>query len=138
MPGSKRSIPAVPVGRTSEIAMKREKNLGNSDLTIVDDHGKYNPGNNNFQKQVLRMAKDWEMIAISEFKATCLKVLEQVRRTGDSVLITRRGEPIALVSPPPPPEKPSSWLGMFQGQGKIVGDIVSPVLAEEAWEVLKK
>ena len=84
------------------------------------------------------MENELEVIAISEFKATCLKVLEQVRRSGDSVLITRRGDPIALISPPPPQEKPSSWLGMFQGQGKIEGDIVSPILDETEWEVLKK
>ena len=107
-------------------------------MTIVDDYGRFVPGNSNLEEQELKMEKDWEVIAISEFKATCLEVLEQVRRTGDSVLITRRGDPIALVSPPPPPDKPSSWLGMFQGQGKIEGDIVAPVLLEEEWEVLKK
>jgi prevent-host-death family protein len=41
-----------------------------------------------------------EEIAISKFKATCLAVLENVRRTGKTVLITRFGEPVARVQLP--------------------------------------
>ena len=41
-----------------------------------------------------------DSLAISEFKATCLKVLDQVRKTGKPVLVTKRGEPLALVVPP--------------------------------------
>ncbi len=84
------------------------------------------------------MKKEVDAIAISEFKATCLKILEQVKTTGEPILVTKRGEPIALVSPPPPPEKPSSWLGMFQDDGEITGDIVSPISKEEDWEALSK
>ena len=77
-------------------------------------------------------------ISISEFKATCLKILDQVKKTGKQVIVTRRGKPIALVSPPPPPDKTDSWIGTFKNQGSITGDIVSPVVAEEEWEVLGK
>ncbi len=34
-----------------------------------------------------------EEIAISKFKATCLAVLERVRKTGQPVLVTRFGQP---------------------------------------------
>lgn len=77
-------------------------------------------------------------ISISEFKATCLKVLDQVKKTGKKVVVTRRGKPIALVSPPPPPDKIDSWVGKFKDQGTITGDIVSPVVDELEWEVLGK
>ena len=79
-----------------------------------------------------------EVVTISKFKATCLALLNKVKRTGQPILVTRRGEPIALVSPPPEPEKPDSWLGMFQSRGKIVGDIVPPILDQTVWEVLKE
>ena len=36
-----------------------------------------------------------EKMAVSEFKATCLAVLQRVKRTGQPVLITRFGEPVA-------------------------------------------
>jgi len=77
-----------------------------------------------------------ETIPISKFKATCLAVLEQVRRTGQPVVVTRRGKPVAQILPPPPSERPGSWLGSFRKTGEIVGDILSPV-AEQDWEVLR-
>ena len=75
-------------------------------------------------------------IPISKFKATCLRLLDNVKKTGNSILVTRKGEPIALVIPPPPP-KTHTWLGCMKGKIKITGDIISPVVDEKEWEVLK-
>jgi len=69
-------------------------------------------------------------------KATCLKVLDNVKKTGKRILVTKKGEPIALVIPPPPPSKEKGWLGCMRGTVKIKGDIVSPVIGEEDWEAL--
>ena len=69
-----------------------------------------------------------EEIAISKFKATCLAVLEQVRRTRKPVLVTRFGEPVAEVVPPPILARPASWLGALKGTARIQGDIVSPAV----------
>ncbi|HXH49817.1 MAG TPA: type II toxin-antitoxin system prevent-host-death family antitoxin [Terriglobia bacterium] len=77
-----------------------------------------------------------EKIAISKFKATCLAVVERVRRTKRPVLITRFGKPVAEVVPPPPAAKPEDWLGSLAGTGRIVGDIVKPASEESDWEVL--
>jgi len=49
-----------------------------------------------------------ETIPISEFRATCFNLLSEVNKTGETILVTRKGEPIALVTPPPPPDKPKS------------------------------
>ena len=38
-------------------------------------------------------------IAISKFKATCLAVLERVRKTGEPILVTRFGHPVAEITP---------------------------------------
>jgi len=78
-----------------------------------------------------------ETIAISKFKATCLAVLERVRRTGRPVLVTRFGKPIAEVVPPPPPVPPARWLGSLQHSARIVGDIVSPATDDQDWNVLR-
>ena len=75
-----------------------------------------------------------ERMAISEFKATCLAVLERVRRTKKPVLITRFGQPVAEVVPPSAPPGPKSWVGSLVGTAKILGDIVSPVGEESDWE----
>ena len=78
-----------------------------------------------------------ESIPISKFKATCLRLLDNVKKTGNTIIVTRKGEPIALVTPPPPPPKPDHWLGCMKDRIKITGDIIAPVLDEKDWEVLK-
>ena len=75
-----------------------------------------------------------ESMPISVFKATCLAVLERIRRSGRPVLVTRRGVPIAQVLPPPPPERPPGGFGSMEGEE--IGDIVEPLPAEE-WEALR-
>jgi prevent-host-death family protein len=52
-------------------------------------------------------------IAISKFKATCLAVLEDVRKTGAPVRITRFGKPVAEVVPSRPEVK-GTWLGCMK------------------------
>ncbi len=76
-----------------------------------------------------------ETIAISEFKATCLAVLERVRRTGVPIVVTRRGVPVAEVVPPSAASIPESWLGTMRDTASIVGDLVAPVGMDD-WEVL--
>lgn len=71
-------------------------------------------------------------IAISKFKATCLGVLEEVRRTGKPVRITRFGKPVAEVVPARCPKK-KSWLGCMKGTFEIHGDIVGPIGAFDGW-----
>jgi len=75
-----------------------------------------------------------ETLSISKFKATCLEVLARVKRTGQPVRITRRGEPIAEVVPPQPSADLPDWLGSFRSRGKILGDVVSPT--NESWDAL--
>lgn len=78
-----------------------------------------------------------ETIAISRFKATCLSLLERVRLTGQPILVTKRGTPIAQVLPPPPLEAAKkSAFGCMRGTSEQLGDIVAPV-SEEDWEVLR-
>jgi prevent-host-death family protein len=78
-----------------------------------------------------------EEIAISKFKATCLAVLKRVRRTRKPLLVTRFGEPVAQVAPPPPAPRPKRWLGDLAGTGRILGDVVAPASNEDDWEVLR-
>ena len=78
-----------------------------------------------------------EQITISKFKATCLRLLDNVKKTGQPLLVTRHGEPIVLITPPPPPQKPESWLGSMKNTVRIAGDIISPALNEKDWEVLQ-
>jgi prevent-host-death family protein len=77
-----------------------------------------------------------EQIAVSKFKATCLSVLERVRKTRKPILVTRFGKPIAEVVPPSTPEHPVRQLGAMTGTVSFIGDIVSPG-DDDDWEVLR-
>ena len=79
-----------------------------------------------------------EQIAISEFKAKCLAVLEQVRKTKKPIRVTRFGKPVADVIPPSLNEERADWLGSMADSIEILGDIVSPVMAENDWEALRE
>ena len=73
-------------------------------------------------------------VAISEFKAKCLALLEQVRRTRQPIRITRHGKPVAEIVPPTPVLDRKSMIGSMK-HSKIIGDIISPADDEDDWEV---
>lgn len=76
-------------------------------------------------------------IAISEFKAKCLALLDEVNKTKKSIRITRFGKPIADVIPSPTAGDRDQWIGSMRDSMQILGDIVSPANDEEDWEVLR-
>jgi prevent-host-death family protein len=78
-----------------------------------------------------------EEMAISKFKATCLAVLEKVRKTRKPILVTRFGQPVAEIVPASVAKPAQRELGTLRGTIKIVGDIVSPASDQEDWEVLR-
>lgn len=71
-------------------------------------------------------------VTATEFKAKCLRLMDQVGETQESVLITKHGKVVAqLVAPPATEKRP--WLAL-RGRGKIRGDIVSPALNESEFD----
>lgn len=78
-----------------------------------------------------------EEVPISQFKAKCLALLEQVRKTRKPIRITRHGKPVAEVVPPTPSADRAKWIGSMEGKMEILGDIVSPAADEDEWEVLR-
>ena len=76
-------------------------------------------------------------IAISKFKATCLAVMEDVRRTRRPVRVTRFGRPVADVIPASSQPK-ESWLGCMRDSMEVSGDIVGPIGAFDRWNPNKK
>jgi len=81
--------------------------------------------------------KPIQEIAISEFKAKCLSLLEEVSKTKTPLRVTRRGKPLADVIPASPEAEERSWIGSMSGSIEIVGEIVSPVIEIEDIEALK-
>lgn len=60
---------------------------------------------------------------VSEFKAKCIGVFKEVRRSREPVLVTLRGEALAVVEPPPNGRHPRR-LGAMRGTMTIHCDIV--------------
>ena len=65
------------------------------------------------------------MMKASEFKAKCLALMDEVERTGESVVITKNGKPIAELSPYK--QRKRNAFGILKGRVFITGDIISPV-----------
>ena len=76
-------------------------------------------------------------IAISEFKAKCLSLLEEVDKTKVPLRVTKRGKAIAHVIPASPEPEERDWLGSMSGTTEITGDIVSPVIEIQEIEALR-
>jgi prevent-host-death family protein len=77
-------------------------------------------------------------VAISEFKAKCLGMLEEVRKTRKPIRVTRFGEPVAEIVPPTPKPRSKSWLGSMAGSVKILGDIVGPTGSLDDWDAFRE
>ena len=75
-----------------------------------------------------------ETVNISTFRATCSALLRKVKRTGEPLIITLHGEPIAQVVPPGARAARKDWIGSARGTGRIIGDIVEPT--GTPWEAL--
>lgn len=75
--------------------------------------------------------------AISRFEATCLAVVERVRRTRQLVLVAGFGVTVAETVPPSPLPQVEGWLGCMAGTAEIIGDIVAPAVEADKWEAIR-
>jgi prevent-host-death family protein len=76
-------------------------------------------------------------VAVSAFKTHLLALLAEVQRTGDPLLVTKRGRPLARVEPVR--ESPiRSFKGRWKGRVRILGDVVAPASDPSEWEALRE
>ena len=76
-------------------------------------------------------------VAISEFKAKCLAMLEEVQKAKKPIRVTRFGKPIAEIVPASPTKNKADWFGLMSDSLEITGDIVSPVINLDDIEALR-
>jgi prevent-host-death family protein len=65
------------------------------------------------------------------FKAKCLAVMDEVQARKETVVITKRGKPVAKLVPID--GDGDGIFGFFKGKVKIKGDVVSPILSRKEW-----
>ena len=71
-------------------------------------------------------------IAAAEFKARCLRIIGQMNKDHEPVTITKRGRPVAMLSPLPSPGAPPPIIGAMRGSVLSYDDPLSP--ATDPWE----
>ena len=77
-------------------------------------------------------------IKASEFKARCLAILDEVERTGEPVLISKRGRPVAELVRPRTARRGRFPQDALRGTGRTLGDIVSPAVPSGDWEATRR
>ncbi len=64
-------------------------------------------------------------IAAAEFKANCLRLMDEVAERRHPIVITKRGKPVAKLVPIE--EEPIDIFGRMAGTIRICGDIINPI-----------
>jgi prevent-host-death family protein len=67
-------------------------------------------------------------IPAGEFKTHCLALLDEVAETGREIIVTKRGKPVAKLTPIEPPKS-------LKGSVTILGDIIGPAFDDDDWEM---
>ncbi len=75
-----------------------------------------------------------KMVSATEFKAKCLQLLDLVQATGDEIVISKRGKPVARVVAE---REAKPWLAL-RGTGRFKGDPFEPALSDSEINALKK
>ena len=68
---------------------------------------------------------NYRYVAAAEFKANCLRLMDEVAQQRRPIIITKRGKPVATLVP-----METEAIGLFgrmAGSVKICGDIINPI-----------
>jgi antitoxin (DNA-binding transcriptional repressor) of toxin-antitoxin stability system len=77
-----------------------------------------------------------KMIGAAQFKAHCLRIMEEAKRSGETVVITKRGKPFMELKPVAPDE-PTPLFGCMKTSGYSFPDPVSPAY-DGPWDAEKE
>lgn len=78
-----------------------------------------------------------EIITASDFKARCLAILDRVQRTGERIVISKRGLPVAELGPAARANEEYPQLAL-KGTVAVLGDVLAPAAPEHFWESLRQ
>lgn len=78
-----------------------------------------------------------KVIGAAEFKAKCLNLIDQMRNDDESIVITKRGKPVAVLSPARETSRRKSIIGAMKGSVLRYDDPLSPVVEPEDWDAVR-
>ena len=70
------------------------------------------------------MVRKEREIAIGDFKENCLAVLDEVRSTGEEIVVISQGTRVARIAP----IEPTAPVESLRGSIVYQGDLISPVI----------
>ncbi|MBY3093407.1 type II toxin-antitoxin system prevent-host-death family antitoxin [Rhizobium laguerreae] len=73
----------------------------------------------------------------AEFKAKCLNLIDQMGKDDESIVITKRGRPVAVLSPAPGPSRRRSIIGAMKGSVLRYDDPLSPAVEPSDWDAVR-
>jgi len=73
-------------------------------------------------------------VGAAEFKAKCLNLIEQMAGDGEPITITKRGKPVAVLSPVSDAATSTSIIGAMKGSVLTYDDPFSPVIEADHWD----
>ena len=76
-------------------------------------------------------------IGAAEFKAACLRVIDQMNRDREPVTITKRGKPVAVLSPARDTGSRKSIIGAMRGSVLRFDDPFSPAIDASEWNAVR-
>lgn len=77
-----------------------------------------------------REERPLRVMKASEFKARCLRLMDEVATSGDEIVITKNGKPVSRLVPYE--QRPETLFGVMRDNVRVVGDLIEPVDVE--WE----
>ncbi|GAC1633784.1 MAG: hypothetical protein NVS9B10_29390 [Nevskia sp.] len=77
---------------------------------------------------------DDSKLSAGEFKATCLKLMDEVAATGREIVVTKRGKPVVRIVPYQ--NRARVVAGSLADSMEFVGDVIEPVAM--AWDPIAK
>ena len=76
-----------------------------------------------------------QTVSVTEFKAKCLSLFDEVEAGRLSITVTRRGKVIGIIHPPPLKQKFKSSQGAWAGKIELLGDIMNTDTSD-LWDVV--
>ena len=76
-------------------------------------------------------------VSAAEFKAKCPRIIQEMGSDGQPVTITRRGRPVAVLSPLPTTETAPPFLGMMRGTVLGYEAPFAPTAPPSEWSALR-
>jgi len=73
----------------------------------------------------------------AQFKAACLRVIDDMNRDGEPVTITKRGRPVAVLSPVTSERRATSVIGAMAGSVLRYDDPFAPAVGPDEWGALR-